>query len=79
MTNTRPNLAFVIRKLSQFCCDSTIRYMNTLNRVLKYIRDTTFYGLRYQNTNSLKGFANAVYADDRDDRKTIYEFALICG
>ena len=47
MTATRPDLVFVIGKLSQHCCDPTVRYMNAVNRVLKYVRGTTYLGLRY--------------------------------
>ena len=79
MTGTRIDLAFVIGKLSQFCCDPTVRHMNAVNRVLKNIRGTTSLGLRYQGTGTPKGFADSAYGDDQEDRKSTYGFALLCG
>ena len=36
-----------ISKLSQFYINLIIRYINILNRVLKYIYNTTYFELRY--------------------------------
>ena len=74
---TRPDLAFAVSKLSQFYTDPTIRHMNTLNRVLKYIRNTTYFELRYQATGDPIGYSNTVYDNDKQDRKSTYEFALL--
>ena len=79
MTCTRPDLAFAVSKLSQFCTDPTVRHMNALNRVLRYLRGTTHYGLRYQATGDPVGYADSAYGDNKEDRKSTYGFSLLCG
>lgn len=79
MIGTRPDLAFAIGKLSQFCIDSTIRHMNALNRVLEYVRGTTYLGLRYQSSGEPIGYSDSAYGDDQEDRKSTYGFAFLCG
>ena len=79
MTCIRPDLAFAVSKLSQFCTDPTVRHMNALNRVLRYLRGTTYYGLRYQATGDPVGYADSAYGDDKNDRKSTYGFVLLCG
>ena len=79
MTATRPDLAFVIGKLSQHCCDPTIRHMNAVNRVLRYVRGTTYLGLRYQRTGIPTAFSDAAYTDDTEDRRSTYGYSLLCA
>ena len=62
---TRPDLTFAISKLSQFCTDPTIHHINTLNRVLKYIRDITYFELRYQAIDDSIKYSNIVYDNDK--------------
>lgn len=79
MTATRPDLAFAIGKLSQFSCDPTVRHMNALTRVFRYLKGTVYLGLRFQNTSKPHGFADAAYADDKSDRISTYGFAFLCA
>ena len=74
---TRFDLTFAISKLSQFYTNLTIRYMNALNRVLKYIRDITYFRLRYQAIGDSIEYLDIVYDNDKQDRKSIYRFALL--
>ena len=78
MTEIRSDLFFAIDKLSQFYCDFTIRYINIVNRVLRYIRDTIHLNLRFQDTEDSYKFVDIVYADHKTDRKTIYRFVFLC-
>ena len=74
---SRPDLAFAISKLSQFCNDPTIRHRNTLFRVLKYLKFTPNLGLCFQrNGGQPKYFADAAFADNRDDRRSSYGFVM---
>ena len=77
ITNTRPNLAFVINKLSQFYSDSTIRYMNKLNQVLRYVAETTNYSLHYKRDEGSVIYSNSIYDDNRNNRKSIYNHVLL--
>lgn len=77
MTGTRPDLAFAVSKLSQFCCDPTVRHMNALNRVLRYIAGTVNYGLHYRREGTVVCYSDSAYADDKNDRKSTYGHTLL--
>ena len=65
MICTRLDLTFAVNKLSQFYTDLIVRHMNALNRVLKYVRGITYFGLRYQATGDPVGYSDVVYGDDK--------------
>ena len=79
MTGTRPDLAFAIGKLSQFCHDPTVRHANALNRVLKYVAETTHYGIFFQRDASTVAYSDAAYGDDKKDRKSTYGHVVLRG
>ena len=79
MTGTRPDLAFAIGKLSQFCHDPTVRHANAVNRVLKYVAGTTDYGILFQRDDSTVAYSDAAYGDDKTDRKSTYGHVVLRG
>ena len=79
MTGTRPDLAFAIGKLSQFCHDPTVRHANAVNRVLKYIAGTINYGIRFEIDDSTMAYSDAAYGDDKEDRKSTYGHVVLRG
>ena len=79
MTGTRPDLAFTIDKLSQFCHDLTVRYANAVNRVFKYITGITDYGICFRGNNSIIAYSDVAYRDDKNDRKLTYGHVVLQG
>ena len=77
ITDTRPDLTFVVGKLSQFCSDPTIRHMNELNRVLRYVAGTTNHDLHFKRDGGSVIYSNSVYGDDRNNRKSTYGHVLL--
>ena len=74
---TRPDLAFAISKLSQFCIDPTVRHFNALTRVLKYLKSAPNLGLFFRASGSgPKHFTDAAYADDKIDRRSTYGYLM---
>ena len=76
MIVTRSDIAFVIKKLNQFCQNSAIRHRNVLNRIFCYLKKTTDLILLFDQTIDLISYANAIYENDLIDRKSTYENTL---
>lgn len=74
MVATRPDLAFGMGKLSQYCYDPCIRHRVALNHLLRYIGETIDYALVYNFDLPRDGnpisFADAANGDDLDDRRS---------
>ncbi len=79
MTGTRPDLAFAIGKLSQFCHDPTVRHANAVNRVFRYLAGTIELGLRFQKDGDPVAYSDAAYGDDKKDRKSTHGHVLMMG
>ena len=47
MTNTRPDICFVVNTLSQFLIDSRNVHLIAAKHILRYLRGTVDYGLKY--------------------------------
>ena len=76
MIAIRSNIAFVIKKLNQFCQNSAIRHRNVLNRIFRYLKKTIDLILLFDWTINSISYANAVYENDLIDRKFTYENTL---
>ena len=80
MIGTRPDLTFAIGKLSQFCHNPTVRHINAVNRVLRYVAGTAEYGLHFQRRDgSTIVYSDAAYGDDKTDRKSTYGHVVLRG
>lgn len=79
MTGTRPDLAFAIGKLSQYCHAPTVRHANAVNRVLRYVAGTTDLGLCYRRDGAPVAYSDSAYGDDKLDRKSTYGHVLMSG
>ena len=73
MTATRPDLSYIVTKLSQFMSNPTKSHLNSAKRVLRYLKGTkdkklTFF--KSDNTMELCGFSDSDWASG-NDRKSI--------
>jgi len=70
---TRPDLAFTVSLLSQYSSQPTTIHMGAAKRILRYIKSTRDKFLTYTKCSalSLAGFADADFANDKDERKSI--------
>lgn len=76
---SRPDLSASVNYLSQFQSCATDTHYQHLKRILRYIKQTAGLKLIYQRTESaepLIGYADADYANDQNDRKSISGFVF---
>ena len=84
MTCTRPDLAYAVSTLSQFMVKPNILHWRAVQRVLRYLKGTTGYGITFMQGNKkhvLSGFSDSDFAGDIDERKSTsgYVFLLNNG
>ena len=75
--HSRPDIANAVRELSKVMDDPTIYAMKELNRIIKFVLDTSDYGLKIDpepneneklNKWNLKVYTDSDYAGDKDTR-----------
>jgi hypothetical protein len=70
---TRPDIAYAVSSLSKYLADASEIHMVAAKRILRYLRKTTHLSIRYphlDNGEGFRGFADASYGQDPDDRKS---------
>jgi hypothetical protein len=78
---TRPDIAFVVNKLSQFMHKPTLTHWQAVKRLLRYLKDTIQFGLQVFRSSSaaLQAFSDADWAGDKDDWCSIGSFCVFLG
>ena len=73
---TRPDIAFVLGRLSQYLSDPAKHYRQALKNLLRYIRSTIDEGLIFSASGSqiITGFSDSDYIMDPVDRKSILAY-----
>jgi hypothetical protein len=88
MIGSRPDFAYTMSALSRFNASPTTAHQGAVKRALRYIRNTTDFGICYGGKKQLQdqyptllGFADSDWAGDKDYRKstTGYTFILNGG
>lgn len=73
-TCTRPDINFVVSKLSQHFSEPTIEHWNTVKHVFKYLKGTTEQGLHFKKNDreklGLKIYCDASWASNETDRRS---------
>ncbi|KAH9782815.1 retrovirus-related pol polyprotein from transposon RE1 [Citrus sinensis] len=75
---TRPEIAYSVHKLSQYVSAPTMQHLMACKRVLKYLKKTQDYGLKFLKDGDLKitSFTDADWGIDLDDRKSIGAYCM---
>jgi hypothetical protein len=79
---TRPDISFAVSKLSTFVSNPGDDHWHTLERVMRYLKDTMNYGIHYSgNPNVVEGYSDSNWISDADEIKVMsgYAFMLGCG
>ncbi|GKE01644.1 zinc finger, CCHC-type containing protein [Tanacetum coccineum] len=70
-TCTRPDIAFVVGKLSRYTSNPETQHWQAIQRVLKYLKKTMDYRLVYSGYPSvLKGYTNASWISNNEDNSS---------
>ena len=73
MIGTRPDLSYVVTKLSQYMSQPNVAHFNAAKRVLKYLKGTADYSLKFHRSDDpilLLGFSDSDWGNS-EDRKSI--------
>ena len=75
---TRPEIAFTVHKLSQYVSTPTLQHILACKRVLRYLKGTEDYGLKFTAGGEIKltRYTNADWACDIDDRKSTWAYCI---
>ncbi|KAH9684823.1 retrovirus-related pol polyprotein from transposon RE2 [Citrus sinensis] len=78
---TRPEIAFAVNKLSQYVAAPTLQHLMACKRVLRYLKATQDYGLKFfrEGSLTLTSFTDADWACDLDDRKSVGAYCIYLG
>ena len=81
LTNTRPDITFVVQHLSQFIASPTTAHYTALYRILRYIKVAPGLGFFFPSTSELqlKAFSDYDWAGCVDTRKSITGFSVYLG
>jgi hypothetical protein len=76
---SRPDISFAVSKLAQFNSDPTLIHLRSAQHVLRYLQGTKDLAITYGNAKDLtpKGFADADWGSDKDDRKSMTGYVFI--
>jgi reverse transcriptase-like protein/integrase-like protein/Pol polyprotein/LTR polyprotein gag-polypeptide-like protein len=79
---SRPDIAFAVSKLSKFNSNPTTTHFKAALHVLRYLKSTRNYCIRYQQSSTVSitdiiGYSDADHASDEDDRKSYTGYVFI--
>lgn len=81
LTITRPNISFVVNKISQFLNAPTQNHWKACKRILRYLKGSLAIGLLFTPVSDfrIEGFSDADYATNIDDRRSTSGYCIKIG
>jgi hypothetical protein len=81
LIHTRPDICFVVSTLSQFMSEPRHRHWIVAKHVLKYLKGSIAYGLRYISSGGVlfHCYANSNWAGSSMDRKSTFGYCFSLG
>ena len=79
---TRPDIQYAVCKVAQFNSQPNQHHLTAVKRIFQYLSGTLDLSLTYQRKGSvsLEGYADADFASDQSDRKSISGYCFfMCG
>ena len=73
LVHTRPDITYSVNYLSRYMSNPNSKHMSAAKRILRYIRGTSSFGLRYEKGKrnfSVQGFSDSDFAGDSNDPKS---------
>ena len=81
LTLSRPNITYVVNRLSQFLAQPKAPHMQVANRILQYIKRTPGQGVCFPCNSDLqlKAYCNANWAGCPNTRKSLIAYCVFLG
>nr|GEW90935.1 zinc finger, CCHC-type [Tanacetum cinerariifolium] len=80
MTCTRPDITFVVGKLSRYTSNPSTQYWQAIQTVLKYLKKTMDYSLTYSGYPLvLKGYSDARWISNTEDSSSTSGWVFLLG
>lgn len=81
MTATRPDISWIVSKLSQYLSKPSLTHVTALKRVLRYVKKTRSYRLAYspQPGKPLVVYSDSDWANDSEDRRSTTGYIVTLG
>ncbi|KAF9660890.1 hypothetical protein SADUNF_Sadunf19G0010700 [Salix dunnii] len=81
LTLSRPDIAFLVNKLSQFLQSPTQNHWQACKRILRYLAGSIGKGIQFTNTAtlSIESFCDSDWASSLDDRKSTSGYCVYLG
>ncbi|XP_062088777.1 secreted RxLR effector protein 161-like [Humulus lupulus] len=81
VTVTRPEIPYVVNRVSQFMQTPLDTHWKVVKKVLRYLKGTLDYGLTFYNSPQLRltSFSDADWVSDPDDRRSTSSFCVYLG
>ena len=79
---SRPDIAFAVNYSAQFSTKPKMIHFKSLKRILCYLKETKEYSIKYsrkRNGETIHAFADANWANDKIDRKSVSEILVKLG
>ena len=79
-STTRPDISFVVSKLSRFTANPGDDHWRTLERVIRHLKGTMSYGIHYTGYPSvLEGYSDFNWISDADEVKATSGYVFTLG
>ncbi|XP_070045992.1 secreted RxLR effector protein 161-like [Nicotiana tomentosiformis] len=80
MNFTRPDIAYVVCRLSRYTHNPNRDHWSALDRLIKYLRGTMNYGILYSEfPSTLEGYNDANWISDSDETKSTNGYVFTLG
>ncbi|XP_026378312.1 uncharacterized protein LOC113272728 [Papaver somniferum] len=80
LTWTRPDICYAVNQVCQFMQNPTTTHFEAFKRILRYIKGTIEYGIKFTKGSSfLLGFSDTDWAGSIDDRRSIGGYCIFLG
>ncbi|XP_028806362.1 uncharacterized protein LOC114761201 [Neltuma alba] len=79
LTTTRPDILYAVSVLSRFLHCATLNHYKAVKRVIRYIKGTLDYGIRYKRNQvfKLEGCSDLEWGGSLDDMKSTFGYCFI--